>query len=463
MPFKYSRRSFFKAHAVSGFSLLAGGPFMAGALPGSGPFFNTPAGAVKKPALLGGDPIRKGKSWPAWPIWNTDKDSTGVEKVLKSGNWSRGAVVAAFEKKWAETVGAKRCVTTVNGTNALTIAVNQLGITVGDEVIVPPYTFIGTIVSITSNGAMPVFVDTNRDTFQIDVSKIEAQITKRTKAIMPVHVLGLPADMDAIMAIAKKHNLLVIEDACQAPLAEINHKQVGTIGDVGCYSFQNSKNIPVGEGGAIVSDNENFIDKCYSYHNFGLAYGTVTGPSGAIRQGTKLRWTEYQAAMGFAQLERFQDQTNVRNKNAAYLYEKIRHIPGIIPYKLSPNVTRPTFHLFAFRYQPEAFSDLLRADFIKALSAEGIPASSGYTALNTQPYINDVLQSTLYKKVYPKKMLNIRAYNERNSCPENDLLCGEAVWLFHNLLLGSTSDMDDIAAAIEKVHANAALLKKQNG
>ncbi|SKD10006.1 dTDP-4-amino-4,6-dideoxygalactose transaminase [Chitinophaga ginsengisegetis] len=456
---KYSRRAFIRKNGLGGLGLLAASSLLSNTI--------IDCTNIKgRPAILDGSAIRKGKTWPDWPIWNPETDSSRIDAVLKSGVWSRATVVSEFEKKWAETVGARRCVTVVNGTNALTVALNQLGVTVGDEVLVPPYTFIGTIVAIINNGAMPVFVDTNRETFQIDVSKIEAKITSRTKAILPVHVLGLPADMNAIMTIARKHNLFVIEDACQAPLAEINNQQVGTFGNAGCYSFQNSKNLPVGEGGAIVSNNENFIDRCYSYHNFGYPYGSVTGApdAGALRQGNKLRWTEYQAAIGLAQLVRFQEQTNLRNTNAAYLRSKIESLPGIIPYKLSPGVTRPTFHLFAFRYQKEAFGGLSRTGFINALNAEGIPASAGYTPLNTQPYLSEVFQSSLYKKVYPKKMLNIQSYNSNNHCPENDILCNEeAVWLFQNLLLGNRSDMDDIAAAIEKTHANAEQIKKSIG
>lgn len=455
---KYSRRAFIKQKGLKGLGMLAAAHLLPNSTIKAAAFDNN-INNKNVASVLKNEPIRKNKTWPEWPIWNTQTDTQQVEEILRKGVWSRSSVVTAFEKKWSETVGVKRCVTVVNGTNALTVALNQLGISVGDEVLVPPYTFIGTLVAITNNGAMPIFVDTNRETFQIDVKKIEEKITKRTKAILPVHVLGLPADINAIMAIAKKHNLLVIEDACQAPLAEVNNKQVGTFGDAGCYSFQNSKNLPVGEGGAIVSNNENFIDKCYSYHNFGYPYGSVAGTGGAIRQGNKLRWTEYQAAIGLAQLVRFQDQTNLRNDNAAYLYAKIENIPGIIPYKLTPNVTRPTYHLFAFRYQKDNFAGLSRTGFLKALNEEGIPATSGYIPLNTQPFLADVFQSPLYKKVYSKKVLDIKKYNLNNHCPQNDLLCEEAVWLFHNILLGSHSDMDDIANAIEKVHANAEQIK----
>ena len=145
-----------------------------------------------------------------------------VLKVLRSGVWSRAKVVTEFENKWAETIGTKRCLAVVNGTNALITSVVQLDIGAGDEVIVTPYTWISSIQAVLIAGAMPVFVDVDPETYQMDPAKIEAKITSRTRAIMPVHILGLPADMVKIMAIAKKHNLLVIEDACQAWLAEID-------------------------------------------------------------------------------------------------------------------------------------------------------------------------------------------------------------------------------------------------
>jgi dTDP-4-amino-4,6-dideoxygalactose transaminase len=310
-------------------------------------------------------------------------------------------------------------------------------------------------------GAMPVFVDVDPETYQMDPAKIEAKITPRTRAIMPVHILGMPANMVKILEIAKKHNLLVIEDACQAWLAEINHLKVGTFGNAGCFSFQNSKHIPLGEGGAIVSDDDKFMDRCYSYHNVGFPFGAIIGGvgAGAVMLGSKMRLTEYQAAIGLAQLGRLDPQTTTRNINAEYLKNKIKNIPGILPYKLYPNVTRAAFHMFAFRYKKEEFQGLSRAKFLKALSAEGIPNLSGYAPyLNKQPYLANAFQTKNFQKMYPKEMLNFDKYAEQNKCPENDVLCEEAVWLNQNLLLGSQSDLDDIANAIEKIHKNAGKL-----
>ena len=329
--------------------------------------------------------------------------------------------------------------------------------------IIPPYTFIATAVAVLATGAMPVFVDVDPVTFQIDPEKIENKITPRTRAIIPVHILGLPADMPRIMQIANTHNLMVVEDACQAWLAEIDHQKMGTFGHAGCFSFQNSKNIPIGEGGAIVSDNDEFMDRCYSYHNYGNPYGAVVGEVGAgtVIAGTNLRITEYQAAIGLAQLKRLEEQTTARGKNAEYLKSQIRDIPGILPYELNPGVTRAAFHLFPFRYKKEDFQGLPREGFLKALRAEGIPCTKGYDTINNMPYLNNAFQSKNFQKMYPGEMLDFDKYMERNQCPENDRLCNEeAVWFTNNMLLGTRSDMNDIFMAIEKINVNAGEIRE---
>ncbi|QJW91572.1 DegT/DnrJ/EryC1/StrS family aminotransferase [Spirosoma taeanense] len=462
-----SRREFIKQNSLTGLSAVITPSLLtnslsspAAPLPESlGPVLLT---SSDKPALLGGAPIRL-KGWTTWPIWNPETDEKQLLDVVRSGIWSRSAVTTEFEQKWAQALGAKRSLLVVNGTNALITALTQLDVRAGDEVLVPPYTFTATVAAVLATGAMPIFVDVDPETFQIDPAKIEAKITPRTKAILPVHILGLPADMNRILPIAQKHKLVVIEDACQAHLAEINHQKVGTFGHAGCFSFQNSKNLSIGEGGAIVSNDDSFMDRCFSYQNFGNPYNAGVGSVsvGSVMQGTKLRITDYQAAIGLAQLKRLDAQTTTRNENAAYLKAQIQAIPGIVPYKLYDDVTRAAFHLFPFRYQQEGFKGLSRDGFLKALRAEGIPCSSGYATLNNQPYLNDAFQSKNFRKAYPKEMLDFRGYVEQNQCPQNDKLCNqEAVWFTQNMLLGSKSDMADIAAAIEKVHKNADQLTK---
>lgn len=442
-----SRREFVRKNSIAGLGATLGISLAPSIIETAG---------KRKPSVMDLQQTRT-INWPSWPVWNPATDEELVLKVLRSGVWSRAGVVTEFEKKWAETIGSKRCLAVVNGTNALIAAMVQLGIGGGDEVIVPPYTFIATVAAILQTGAMPVFVDTDPKTFQIDADKIEAKITDRTRAVLPVHILGLPADMTKIMAIAKKHDLFVVEDACQAWLAEINHRKVGTFGNAGCFSFQNSKNIPMGEGGAIVSDDDAFMDRCYSFHNYGNPYGSLVGSVGnaTIIPGTKLRLAEYQAAIGLVQLVRLEEQTAKRNENAAYLKSQLSKIPGIIPYEYNPGVTRAAFHLFPFRYKMEEFGNLPRKNFINALRAEGVPCSGGYSPLNKMPFLENAFKTKNFRLMYPPEMLDYKRYMEKNQCPANDQLCNEAVWFEQSMLLAEKKDMDYIAETIVKIRKNS--------
>lgn len=403
------------------------------------------------PAILGGSPVRS-KPFPDWPVWDK-ADEESVLAVLRSGIWWRGGgkFVSEFEKKYAELMGAKRCVAVVNGTNALLASLYLLGAGPGDEVIVPPYTFVATISAVLLSNALPVFADTDPDTFQINPDKIEQKITEHTRAIIPVHILGGVANMDKINAVAEKHNLKVIEDACQSHLAEWRNKKVGTVGDLGCFSFQNSKHLPCGEGGAILGDDEEIMDRCQAFHNSGRPYGSVKGQGYPV-VGSNIRMMEYQAAILLGQMKRIEEDAKRRTENAAYLTSKIRDIPGIVPQKFYEGATRNAYHLYAFRYKKEHFNNLPRGKFLSALRAEGIPCSGGYSPLNKEGTIEDALNSRSFQKVFSKDRLD--KYREQNHCPENDRLCEEAVWFAQNLLLGTKSDMDDITDAISKIYEN---------
>jgi len=420
---------------------------ISGAIPAS-------ANVIKKagtPAILGGSPVRS-KPFPDWPVWDK-ADEESVLAVLRSGIWWRGGgkFVSEFEKKYAELMGAKRCVAVVNGTNALLASLYLLGAGPGDEVIVPPYTFVATISAVLLSNALPVFADTDPDTFQINPDKIEQKITEHTRAIIPVHILGGVANMDKINAVAEKHNLKVIEDACQSHLAEWRNKKVGTVGDLGCFSFQNSKHLPCGEGGAILGDDEEIMDRCQAFHNSGRPYRNVKGQGYPV-VGSNIRMMEYQGAILLGQMKRIEEDAKRRTENAAYLTSKIRDIPGIVPQKFYEGATRNAYHLYAFRYKKEHFNNLPRGKFLSALRAEGIPCSGGYSPLNKEGTIEDALNSRSFQKVFSKDRLD--KYREQNHCPENDRLCEEAVWFTQNLLLGTKSDMDDITDAISKIYEN---------
>ncbi|MCX5770052.1 MAG: DegT/DnrJ/EryC1/StrS family aminotransferase [Candidatus Hydrogenedentes bacterium] len=405
-----------------------------------------------KPALLGGEPTHKGP-FPSWPQIDERHEQVWQE-VLKKRGWCRlnGDYVERFEAEYAKTIGTKFCLAVANGTSALIASLNALGVGPGDEVLVPPYTFVATINAVLLQYALPVFVDTDPETFQMDATRVEAAITERTRAILPVHLGGNVVDMDTLLAVSKKHNIPVIEDACQAHFAEWRGKRVASLGDTGCFSFQVTKNLCSGEGGALMTNREDLIERAGSFHTNGRPWGAKSG-FGYVRNGSNLRMTEFQGALLLEQLPRVEAQSQIREQNAAHLTKRIEAIPGIRPAKSYEGTTRNAYHLYMFRYDPEQFAGLSRDRFREALSAEGIPNMSGYTPLNEQPFMKETLYSRGFVNVYGKETID--AYFGRIACPENDRLCTQGVWFTQNMLLGPRSDMDDIADAIERIHAHA--------
>jgi perosamine synthetase len=418
------------------------------------------APASQKLAVLGGTPVRKAP-FPTWPIIEKN-DRAAWADVLAQREWCRltdhgPLYVKHFEEKYAEMTGAKRCLATSSGTTALVTSLNALDVAPGDEVIVPPYTFVATINAIFLQHALPVYVDTDRKTFQIDADKIEAAITPQTRCILPVHLGGNPVHMDKILDIAKRHNLKVLEDACQAHLAEWKGKKVGTLGDLGCFSFQASKNLNSGEGGAILGNDADLMQICENFHNNGHGMG-ADFRNDAIN-GCNHRMTEFQGALLGAQVTRLKAQTETRTANADYLNSHLKEIPGISPAEMYDGVTRNAYHLYMFRYDAGQFAGLPREKFLKALHAEGVPCSAGYTPLNKEPFMETTLTSRAFKKIYTEKELY--SLRERNNCPENDKLCNEeAVWLEQTVLLGTRTDMEQIAEAVRKIQSQAGELAR---
>lgn len=410
-----------------------------------------------KLAILGGDPVRKNKSWPEWPYWD-DTVIDSLMKTAKSRIWcriqSKSGAVPTFEKEFAKLTGAGYCLCTGSGTQALHTCVEALGIGPGDEVITSPYTDPGTTASILSARALPVLADLDPESYQLDPDDVERRITPNTKAIMPVHMMGQPADMRRIMAIAKKHNLKVIEDACQAHLAEFDGKQLGTIGDVGCFSFQSSKTIACGEGGGIISDNEALMDQCYTVHNHGTSR---RGKTETI--GPKYRMNEFEAAVLLGQLPGAVERFKRRNENAAYLTRRMKDIPGLTPQKLYEGTQSGSFYLYTMSYHQELFGDVDRGTFFKAIAAEGVSLSPYIRqGLHREPWIDNILSSKVYQKMYSARR---RAeYRQQCDCPNCDKVCREMVMLWASgPLLGTHEDMVDIADAIEKVYENRDQLK----
>ena len=451
---KVTRRSFLKSS-----SLAAAGSVLAV----QGATAQVEANATV-PAILGGPKAHK-SGWQSWPMWDAEKFDPQMNGVMKRLNWSRGGKVTEFEKKWADMHGSKHCLTTVNGTNALSAAWMQSDIGPGDEVIISPYTFSASIFGVLYKGAMPVWADIDPATFQIDTEKIKEKITPKTKGILPVHICGYPSDMPTIMQIAKEHNLVVVEDACQAHLAEIGGKRVGSFGKAGCFSFQTSKNLAIGEGGGILTDDTDYYHRLYSYHNFGYASGSVSGQISSITAlilANKIRMAEYQAVIGLCQMEKLEEQHKLRNENGAYLNEKLSAFPGVTPVKLHKGATAASYYIYSMVYNPEGLGGMTRARFLEALNAEGVPAGTGYPndPIYAQPMLREVFQSEIYKKFYTADELDFEKYKQRNHCPALIKTFDSAIWIWNGgLMLGTKSDMDDVVNAVDKIHNNAAKIK----
>jgi dTDP-4-amino-4,6-dideoxygalactose transaminase len=381
-----------------------------------------------------------------------------VVKTTKSGIWCRiqseTGTVPTFEKAFAELMEAKYCVCVGSGTQALHTSVEALGVGPGDEIITSPYTDPGTIASILSARVLPVLADLDPESFQLDPADVERRITENTRAIMPVHMMGQPADVDNIMAIAKRHNLFVIEDACQTHLAKHRGKTLGTIGNLGCFSFQASKTLACGEGGAIIGDDEALMNTCFTVQNHG------TSRSGSTeRIGPKYRMNEFEAAVLLGQMDGVKERFALRNENANYLYSKLKGFPGVVPQKLYPGTESGSFYLFAMSYKKEHFNNADRDTFLKAVKAEGVPLD-GYIkiGLHKEKWVDTILNQKVYQKMYSPERL--KKYRDEIDCPVCDQVCKDMLMIWASgPLLGTKDDMDDIINGIMKVYENRDQLK----
>lgn len=388
---------------------------------------------MSKLAINGGAPVRT-KAWPRWPQWDA-RERERVLEVLESGEWGGfNKVVQEFEQAFGKRHQAKHCYAAANGTLTLEAALRVLGVGYGDEVIVPPYTFIATANAVRLVGATPVFVDIEPDTYNLDPTKIEEALSPKTKAMIPVHFAGLPADMDAIMALAKKHNLFVVEDAAHAHGSTWRGQPMGTIGHIGSFSLQASKNLTAGEGGILLTNHDDLGPKLWSFINQGRSPEGMWYEHGTL--GSNLRITAWQAAVLLAQMERFDEQLERRQQNARQLRSILEEIDGLEPMRWDERVENHAHHVFMMRYNPEGFHGLARNKFVEALRAEGVPCSTIYAQpLYKQPPLNEQ-----YSRIMP--------------CPVSEQACQEVVALGQSMLLAEPGAMDDIAQAILKVREN---------
>jgi dTDP-4-amino-4,6-dideoxygalactose transaminase len=392
--------------------------------------------------MHGGSPVRT-RPWPKWPV-HDDTEVEALAEVVRSGKWFAhgGTKVQEFAARFAEYQQARFVAPCTNGTQAIEVALRAAGVKAGDEVIVPPYTFIASASAIVHVNAVPVFVDIDPDTYNLDPAQVEAAITDRTAAVLAVHIAGCPADMDALGEIARRRGLKLLEDAAQAVGAEWSGRRVGAIGDAGTFSFQASKNLNAGEGGVVITDQEAVYDAAWSLINVGRVRDGAWYQHESM--GSNFRMTEWQGAILLAQMTRLDAQTERRNRNALYLADQLGHIPGIAPLKRDPRVTRHAYHIFIFRYDASEFGGLPRPEFLRALAAEGIPCSPGYVPL----YRQGAFRINSASHPFPAQRVD---YGQVR-CPVTERVCEhEAVWMGQSMLLAEREDMDDIAEAVGKI------------
>ncbi|RKN84215.1 DegT/DnrJ/EryC1/StrS family aminotransferase [Paenibacillus ginsengarvi] len=402
---------------------------------------------MEKLAIDGGS---KGLRSPLaqWPIYG-ELEMELLKEVLESGKWGGAGgggkpgyepKLPLMERKFAELHGAAHAVSVVNGTVGITVALQAAGLKPGDEVIVPPYTFIATASAALAYGIIPVFADIEEDTLLIDPEKVVQRITPKTKAIIAVHLAGAPANMTRLKQIAAEHGLKLIEDAAQAVGASWEGQGVGSIGDLGTFSLQSSKNLNAGEGGIITTNNRDYWENAWSICNVGRI------PSGGWYQherfGQNYRMTEFQAAIVLAQMTRLEEQMTRRERGAKLLDELLAEVSGVKLLHNDARITRHAYHLYMFKLDKKLAGKATKADFIRKVNAEGVPLSAGYVPLNRNV---SILETT---KMWTGED---RTYE----CPVCETMCeNEAVWLTQNVLLSDEQAIREVAEAIRKVAAS---------
>ena len=362
--------------------------------------------------------------------------------TVENEDWGVGSeVINNFEQKFARFQDAKYCISTSSGTTALWVALKSAGVKGGDEVIVPPYSFVATASAVLMANAVPVFVDIDPNTFNIDSSKIEQAITNKTKVIMPVHISGNPAEMDKIIKLSRKYNIKVIEDAAQAHGAEWDNRKVGALGLGGIFSFQTSKNMSAGEGGAIISNDKGFIEKCFSYHNCGRTTDGQYYDHQLL--GGNFRLNAIATSMLIPQINSLNNDMDLRDKNRSILDKQLGQIEGLSINSAYEKTTRQSNHLYLLRYDSNEFNGVTREKFFSAMQAEGIYTYAGYKPLYREEIFLSNSDECPWLKDYDYTNLQMK---------NTEILADdESVWLKQNHLLGNDNDIQDIIDSFEKV------------
>lgn len=406
-------------------------------------------------AILGGSKTRT-KPYPEWPVWD-QRDIDAVTEVVRSGRWGGypypGPKTAELAKQFAKLQGGGYAVPMTNGTITMEVALRAAGIGWGDEVIVPGYTFQATASAPMGAGAIPVIVDVDPNTYCLDPKAAEKAITPKTRAIIPVHLGSNMADMDAIMALAKKHNLIVIEDCAHAHGAKWNGQGAGTIGHFGSFSLQSSKTLTSGEGGILLCQSAEHAALAASIIDCGRAHALGGGgedPNGLAVQGGNFRLSELQAALALVGIERFPAQAKQREEMADYMDEALSEVKGVRLLKRDPRHTTRSFYRYIFAIDPGEFG--MEHDVLcGALDAEGIDCWVGYEAMHNY----DLFQPQKSKLAVPNAFPQYFDFKNMH-LPEATRACEhEAVWLDEAVFRDGQKGVDDAVAAIKKIQANA--------
>jgi len=410
---------------------------------------------MSKLAILGGEKTRK-ELYPQWPVWD-QRDIDAVTEVIKSGRWGGypypGPKTAELAQKFAELQGGGYAVVMANGTVTMEVALRAAGVGWGDEVIVPAYTFQATASAPMAAGAIPVIVDIDPNTYCLDARAAEKAITPKTKAIIPVHLGSNMANMDAVMALAEKFNLVVVEDCAHAHGAKWRGMGAGTIGDFGSFSLQSSKTLTTGEGGILLCKSPEMAAKAASIIDCGRPHALGGGEevdSEDYQVGGNFRLSEIAAALALVGIERFPAQAKQREVMAAYMDEALSEIPGVRVLQRDERHTTRSFYRYVFAVQPAEFGvehDVLCA----ALDAEGINCWVGYEAMHNYTLFQPLKSKLAVPKAFPEYFDFAKM-----DLPEATRACEhEAVWLDEAVFRAGHQGVDDAVSAIKKIQVNA--------
>jgi dTDP-4-amino-4,6-dideoxygalactose transaminase len=406
---------------------------------------------VSSPPVTQSAPVRT-SPWPGWPVHGAE-ERDGLERVLTDAVWAAadGPEKLEFERQFAAYTGTRHALGVSNGTVSLEIALRALGIGAGDEVVVPPYTFVATATAVLGVNALPVFADLDPATCNLDPAAVAAALTDRTRAVIAVHLGGQAADLDALGSLCEQHGLALIEDAAHAHGASWRDRPVGGFGAFGSWSFQASKNLTCGEGGALTSNDDNLAEQAWELHNCGRRRDGAWYAHHRLAGNHRL--PEWQAAILLAGLRRLPDQVARREAAAAYLDRELAGIPGLRPLGRDPRATVHAYHLYQFRYDPDEFGGLDRAGFVAGLVHHGIPASAGYPL---PLYRQELFARAAFDRQatgWDPNRAGTRYDSVRLEVSER--ACDEIVWLPHRLLLAPADEMADVLEAVSVVRRDA--------